>query len=88
MVWWKTSLGLHPAAIYSAALLVFPLRRRAALIGVSVRLAGQLMEVFTFWPVSVVIAKPLGTRPAVLCFFTSLTVTTGMATWTTEGHFL
>lgn len=38
------------------------------------------MQVFTFRPVSVVIARPLGTRPAVLCFFTSLTETTGMAT--------
>lgn len=39
------------------------------------------MKVFTFCPVSVVIAKPLGTRPAVLCFFTSLTETTGIATY-------
>lgn len=36
---------------------------------------------FTFWLDSVVIASPLGTRPAVLCFFTSRTDTTGMATW-------
>lgn len=35
----------------------------------------------TFWLVSVVIAKPLGTRPAVLCFFTNRTDATGMATW-------
>lgn len=41
-----------------------------------------MTEVFTFCPVSVVIAKPLGTSPAVLCFFTSRTETTGMATYT------
>ncbi len=35
----------------------------------------------TFWLLSVVIAKPLGTRPAVLCFFTNRTDATGMATW-------
>lgn len=43
------------------------------------------MDAFTFRPVSVVIARPLGTRPAVLCFFTSLTETTGMATWGKTG---
>lgn len=37
----------------------------------------------TFWPVSMVMARPLGTNPAVLCFFTSRTDTTGMHTWTT-----
>lgn len=37
----------------------------------------------TFWPVSMVMARPLGTNPAVLCFFTSRTDTTGIHTWTT-----
>lgn len=41
-------------------------------------------EVFTFRPVSMVMARPLGTRPAVLCFFTSLTDSTGTATWREE----
>lgn len=56
-------------------------RSHAALISVSVEFTVTVMEVFTFWPVSVVIAKPLGTSPAVLCFFTSLTETTGIATY-------
>lgn len=34
----------------------------------------------TFCPVSMVMARPFGTRPAVLCFFTSRTDTTGMHT--------
>lgn len=46
------------------------------------------MKAFTFWPVSVVIAKPLGTSPAVLCFFTSLTETTGIATWMEKTTFI
>lgn len=32
MLWWKTSLGLHSASIYSTALLFFPLHHRAVLI--------------------------------------------------------
>lgn len=35
----------------------------------------------TFCPVSMVMARPFGTRPAVLCFFTSRTDTTGIHTW-------
>lgn len=34
----------------------------------------------TFCAVSMVIARPFGTRPAVLCFFTRRTETTGMQT--------
>lgn len=45
------------------------------------RLAGSVCA--TFWPVSMVMARPLGTNPAVLCFFTSRTDTTGIHTWTT-----
>lgn len=37
-------------------------------------------DVCTFCPVSMVIARPLGTRPAVLCFLTSRTDTTGIQT--------
>lgn len=36
----------------------------------------------TFCPVSMVMARPFGTRPAVLCFFTSRTDTTGIQTFT------
>lgn len=40
----------------------------------------------TFCPVSMVMARPFGTRPAVLCFFTSRTDTTGIHTWRVNTH--